>query len=246
MTLRRLPRGPARRVLAYAAHARREVRWWAAQDGPTLVHGDRNVEPDRVGRWSPLWLTYHTRTRIRATRDATHGRRTIDWALSRAVLVTAIDTGGYHGSDHRLVVYKVRDIRSTRTLWVGGWNARHGRTASDVADRVARMFRIHGLDVLLLSEAHQYIRALQRLPGLRVVAVTEHDGQAKTCMVVAEGVPVSQVQSTRMTRRGWLRAGTRTETDPKWLLSAMVAGWCRLGVDHYPPSVRFPTRKAHS
>lgn len=242
MTLRRLPRGPARRVATYAQHARREAAWWARQHGPTFVHGDRNVEPDRVGRWSPRWLVVNTGTRIRSVREATHGRRTIDWALSKGCLVTTMTAHGYHGSDHRLVVYKVRDIRSLRYLLVGGWNARHGRPAKDVAQQVERMFRVHGLDALLLSEAHKYIRALQALPGLRVVSVTEHPGQSKTCLVVSEDVAVDEVASERMTSRGWFRAHTKAETAPKWLLSARVAGWCRLGVVHYPPSVRFYER----
>jgi hypothetical protein len=242
MTLRRLPRGPVRRVLAYAQHARREARFLNRRRGPALVGGDRNVEPDKVGRWSPQWLAAETGARIRADRAATHGRRTIDWALTRECRVTRIDTHGKHGSDHSLVTLTVRELAGPRSLEVGIWNARHGRDPLVVAREVERIFRVHGLDVLLLSEAQGYIRALGRLPGVRVLSFGDRPGQPKTCLIVRDGVPIGHIGIRRMTWGGWFRAGTRSETAPKWLVHARLGGWLRVGVVHYPPSVRFYER----
>lgn len=120
---------------------------------------------------------------------------------------------------------------------LGLWNALRGRPPHVVAAEVARIVTAHDLDVLAVTEAQQYLRALHRLPGLRVIAFGEEPGQGNTALVVRDGARVTGVVVKRMTWRGWItvRGG---ETPPKWLVAATVDG-VRVAVVHLPPTQRW-------
>lgn len=106
-----LPRGPVRRVAAFAQHARREVRFVRRRppQRALLLGGDRNATPGARGRYSPRWVADKTGLEVFAPDGPTHGGthgRTIDFALGRGVDVRC-KTGDRYGSDHRLVVMSI-------------------------------------------------------------------------------------------------------------------------------------------
>jgi hypothetical protein len=98
------PEGPGLRVISTIQHARGEVRYAKKHDGPLVLTGDRNAEPDDRGKFSPWWISRKTGLRLIAPEAATHGaRRVIDFALARGVTGTTA-THKRHGSDHSVVV----------------------------------------------------------------------------------------------------------------------------------------------
>lgn len=125
---------------------------------------------------------------------------------------------------------------SPRKARVGTWNLRRDRGPARVAAEVLRLFGEHHLDALAVQESGDYLRALGRLPGVRVVAFADRPGQSNTALLVRDGITLSGVGIKRMTWQGWftVRGG---ETPAKWMPTVRLNGWLTVGSVHYPPSV---------
>lgn len=169
--------------------------------------------------------------------------RVIDYALTRGI-AARVAAGGFHGSDHRLVTFDVHR-GDDGPLRIGLWNMQRDRPRGQVASTVAAIMSPlrtddQAPDVLLLCEAGDYLGVLRTLDrvGLRLVAFWSQPGQSNTAIVVRDGLRLDQVECRRMNRTGWITVrGGRTPA--KWVVSARVDGWLRVGVGHLPPSVRW-------
>lgn len=163
--------------------------------------------------------------------------RVIDFGLVRNLDRAEVHRLQTYGSDHHAVAFTV--ARGDQLLRVGLWNMQRDRPRAAVAAMVLHIVELHDLDALLLCEASDYVHELRKLaPKLQTVAFAGKPGQANTCLVVVDGVDVSSTGCARMTRAGWrtVRGGS---TPPKYLTHALLDGWLRVAVAHYPPSVRF-------
>lgn len=162
--------------------------------------------------------------------------RTIDYGLARN-LDAHPSAGDFHGSDHRVVVFDC--LWGRKRLRVGLWNAQRDRRGALVAATVLDLFALHQLDALAITEANDYVDELARERGLELLAFTAEPGQSETVLVTRPGLPVTSSWCVRLTRAGWITVrGGRTA--PKYMPTALLAGWLRVGVLHAPPSVRYP------
>lgn len=125
-----------------------------------------------------------------------------------------------------------------RTQTGGLWNMLHGRNARAAARECLVIFAEHDLDWLVLGETRGYIRELHALPGVRCLSFDDKPGQADTAILVRDGIRVSGLFCARMTWEGWITVGGG-RTPAKWMPTAVLGGWLRIGAVHLPPSVRF-------
>lgn len=134
-----------------------------------------------------------------------------------------------------------------RILVVGTWNAcRPGtrktrKVTADprhVAGEVSAILQADDLDVLALQETDAYLEALDKIPGYQLVARRKPNGTSNTCLLVRDGLKVSDVGFPEMTTAGWFTV-TGALTPKKYAATAVINDWLRIGSEQYPPSVVF-------
>ena len=171
--------------------------------------------------------------------------RVIDFALTRRAHGYATNHGRSYGSDHNLVVFNV--VADGATFRIGLWNQERDRSRHRVAGMAGRVVSLFRLDALLLCESSDYLAAMDRLPGTRLVGFTHRAGQSNTAILVPDRMSATLPTVAQMTRTGWFttRGG---RTPPKYLVSVVLskrspdgeyAAQLRVAVGHRPPSVRW-------
>ncbi len=155
----------------------------------------------------------------------------------------------YHWRPDPLVAKPPPGRKPVRELEVGMWNLRVGRDPAVVVSEVRQFLDDRDLDVLLVSEAYQYVGALRKaLKGkYRVGTFWARGKSARDSAVISRvGLRTGRRYLHRLERKGWERRPGRKGLH--WARSAVsrnVAG-IRFIARHDPPGPfgpRFPLRK---
>lgn len=125
------------------------------------------------------------------------------------------------------------------TYRAGTYNTRVGRDPMVVADWVGRWVHSERLQLVALQEAHQYLDALDLIPGYQLMRLQAPGRYANdTAVMVREDVPVTSAGLLRATTRTWAtkRGTPHARRIVPWVV---VDDRLRFGAVHTPPGVRW-------
>jgi hypothetical protein len=140
------------------------------------------------------------------------------------------------------VALNLPDQKSPKSLNGASYNCRIGRNPAVVAKTVGHFAKTRKLDFIQLQEISGYHRALEKIPGYKLITFPGSKDRGETGVLVRDTLETKNAKSIEADV-GWtnVRGGP---AQPRTATSVRIGGWLQVASIHAPPGIDFKDGRA--
>ncbi|MDP1822815.1 MAG: peptidoglycan-binding domain-containing protein [Archangium sp.] len=140
------------------------------------------------------------------------------------------------------VALNLPEQKSHQALKGASYNCRIGRNPEVVARTVSHFARSRKLDFIQLQEISGYHRALENIPGYKLITFPGSKDHGETGVLVRDTLETKNARSIEADV-GWTNVHGRP-AQPRAATSVRIAGWLQVASIHAPPGIDFKDGRA--